>query len=105
MTIALIGLNALLLGGVVAWIALYFWREGRDLRAAGVEARATLIKKFRKSGNTLLSKIENCFVTAEFLDAKGRRWNVDIRVPSRQWHWLREGRVETIVYLPANPAR
>jgi hypothetical protein len=103
--IAVIGLPIMLMGAAVGSIGLYFWREGSDLRSSGVEARAVILKRFRKSGDKYLLGIENYFITVEFLDAQQRRWTVDIRVPSRQWHWLREGGTESIVYLPLNPAR
>jgi hypothetical protein len=93
------------LGAILAWVCIYFWREGRDLRVAGVQTQAMLAAKYRKPGDTFLSRIENCFVTAEFQDSQGFRRMVEIRVPSRQWHLLRAGTVESIVYLPANPAR
>jgi len=95
----------MLMGAAVGSIGLYFWREGSDLRSGGVDARAVILKKFRKPGDSYMLGLENYFVTAEFPDAQQRRWTVEIRVPSRQWHWLREGATESIVYLPSNPAR
>lgn len=93
------------MGAALGSIGLYFWREGSDLRSAGVDARALIRRKFRKPGDPYMLGLENYFVTAEFPDAQQRRWTVEIRVPSRQWHWLREGTTESIVYLPSNPGR
>jgi Protein of unknown function (DUF3592) len=95
----------MLMGAGLGSIGLYFWREGSDLRDGGVDARALIRKKFRKPGDPYMLGIENYFVTAEFPDAQQRQWTVEIRVPSRQWHWLREGATESIVYLPSNPGR
>jgi hypothetical protein len=100
-----LGLPFILMGGGLGSIGLYFWREGSDLRDGGVDARAVIRKKFRKPGDPYMFGIENYFVTAEFPDAQQRRWTAEIRVPSRQWHWLREGATESIIYLPSNPAR
>jgi hypothetical protein len=102
---AVIGFPTVLLGGATAAGAWYFWREGRDLRRAGVEAQATLARKFRKIGDTFLFGIENYFITAEFTDGQSRLWKIDIRVPSQQWQWLREGSKAAILYLPSNPQR
>ncbi|HEY6390364.1 MAG TPA: DUF3592 domain-containing protein [Bryobacteraceae bacterium] len=103
--LAVLGLPFMLMGGALGSIGLYFWREGSDLRSGGVDARAVIRKKFRKQGDPYMLGLENYFVAAEFLDAQQRDWTVEIRVPSRQWHWLREGATESIVYLPSNPAR
>jgi len=64
-----------------------------------------LTSKYRKAGDTYLWGIENYFVSADFVDTQQVRRAVEIRVPSRQWHFLRAGTAETIVYLPSNPAR
>jgi hypothetical protein len=103
--LAVLGLPFMMMGAAVSSIGLYFWREGGDLRSAGVDARAVILKKFRKPGDPYMLGLENYFVSAEFADAQQRRWTVEIRVPSRQWHWLREGATESIIYLPSNPAR
>lgn len=100
-----IAIPVMLMGGAVLWLSLYFWREGRDLRAEGVEAHATILKKYKKSGDSYFLGLENCFVNAQFTDGQGIQRTVEIRVPSRQWHWLREGAEETILYLPTNPQR
>jgi hypothetical protein len=105
MNSAWIGLPSFLMGGATTCIGWYFWREGRDLRSTGVDAQATLVRKFRKEGDTFLFGIENRFVTAAFTDGQGRPWTVDIRVPSRQWDWLREGSKASIIYMQSNPQR
>lgn len=94
-----VGIPIIVMGGLAAAVSLYFWREGRDLRAGGVEARATIVRKFRKPG------LDNCYVTVQFTDAQGVARTALIRTPSRQWHWLREGAEETILYLRSNPQR
>ena len=99
------GVPFIALGALLVWVCLYFWREGRDLRSAGAQARAMLTNKYRRAGDPYLFGLENYFVTAEFVDAHQTRRVAEIRVPSRQWHFLRAGTEETIVYLPSNPAR
>src|SRR5258708_1624005 len=103
--LAVIGLPIMLMGAALGSIGLYFCREGSDLRDGGVNARALLRRKFRNPGAPYMLGIENYFVTAEFPDAQQRQWTAEIRVPSRQWHWLREGATESIIYLSSNPAR
>src|SRR5438874_1539524 len=83
--------------GALVAIAFYFFREGRDLRSDGIEARALLVRKFRNPADAFLG-IEDRFVTAQFLDYQGAPHAVNIRVPSRKWFWLREGSTETILY-------
>jgi hypothetical protein len=100
-----VAIPAILMGGIVIGICLYFWREGRDLRTAGQEATAILIRKYRRAGDPYMLGIENRFVTAQFVDCYGIQRIAEIRVPSRQWQWLREGSTETILYLPSNLQR
>jgi Protein of unknown function (DUF3592)/WD domain, G-beta repeat len=104
-TAAVVAIPAVLMGAAVIWICVYFWREGSDLRTAGVEAIARLARKYRGPGDSYMLGLENCFVTAHFYDASGVLRTAEIRVPSRQWHLLREGSTRTILYLPANPMR
>ena len=97
MSAASIALPAIAMGGALAWVSLHFWRGGQDLSKEGVEARATLVRKFRNPDDTFLFGLENYFVTATFLDLQNRQRTIDVRVPSRQWHLLREGSTASIL--------
>lgn len=101
----IIALPAMIMGGMVVLICAWFWRESRDLRAGSLEAPAFIARKYRKPGDPYLFGLENYFVTAQFTDMQGEARTAEIRVPSQQWHWLREGATESIIYLPANPRR
>jgi len=100
-----ISLPMIAMGATLLFIALHFWKSGRDFTAQGVEARANITRKFRKPGPNILYNAENCFVTAEFVDRNGDVRTIEIQVPSRQWHFLRAGSMETILYIPSNPNR
>ena len=86
----------IVVGALILFGALYYWRSGRELRANGVTTRATVVATHRH-------RLRNVYLL-EFADLSGEPRTVEIRKSSRGG-MLREGNTVPITYIPAHPEK
>jgi hypothetical protein len=87
----------ILVGALIVFGALYFWRRGRELRDHGITTQATVVTKRRY-------RYGNIFVV-EFTDLNGNPRTVEIRVRSTRAGMTSEGSTVPITYIPAHPEK
>jgi hypothetical protein len=87
----------IVVGALILFGALYYWRRGRELRENGVTTQATVVAKRRyRFGNLFVLK---------FTDLHGNLRTVEIRVRSTRAGMTKEGSTVHITYLPAHPEK
>ena len=87
-------------GALFLFIGWRLWREGRELRSAGVSTDATILKKFRKPEDGSWGGLENYYVRCAWQDAAGATHEIEVKVQSKLWRQLSEGGSVAITYLP-----
>ena len=87
----------IVVGALILFGALYYWRRGRELRDHGVTTQATVVTKHRhRYGNIFLLR---------FADLHGNPRTVEIRVRSTRGGMISEGSTVPITYVPAHPEK
>ena len=86
-----VALGGLFYGAIFLYVGWRLWREGRELRSAGVTANAKVLKKYRKSEDRSWGGLENYYVLCGFQDEAGIAREVEVKLPSKLWRWLHEG--------------
>jgi len=96
----IVGLGGVFFGALFLFVGWRLWREGRELRSAGISTQAKILKKFRKSEDRSWGGLENYYVLCGFEDETGLAREVEIKVPSKGWRWLREGSTLPVTFVP-----
>ena len=87
----------IVVGALILFGALYYWRRGRELRDHGVTTQATVVTKRRyRFGNVFVLK---------FADLNGNPRTVEISVRSTRGGMISEGSTVPITYVPAHPEK
>ena len=87
----------IVVGALILFGALYYWRRGRELRDHGVTTQATVVTKRRyRYGNLFVLK---------FADLNGNPRTVEISVRSTRGGGISEGSTVPITYVPAHPEK
>jgi hypothetical protein len=86
----------IVVGGLIVWGALYYWRSGRELRANGVTTLATVVETHRYSRGSDVYVLR-------FADPSGVPRTVEIG--NYRGGRLREGNTAHITYIPAHPEK
>ena len=87
----------IVVGALILFGALYYWRRGRELREHGVTTQATVVSKRRyRFGNAFVLK---------FTDFNGTPRTVEIRLRSTRGGLISEGSTFPITYIPAHPEK
>lgn len=88
----LLAVGGFFIGALFVGVGWFLWQNGRDLRTQGVTVRAVIRQKVRTPG--LGNNALRCAFDAH---------EVDVAVPSKLWHQLREGRAVPLTHLPGRP--
>jgi hypothetical protein len=87
----------IVVGALILFAALYYWRRGRELRDQGGTTQATVVTKRRH-------RFGNAFVL-KFADLNGTPRTVEISVRSTRGGMISEGSTFPITYIPAHPEK
>jgi hypothetical protein len=87
----------IVVGALMLFGAVWYWRRGREFREYGVATQATVVTKRRyRYGSVFVMK---------FADLNGNPRTVEIRTHSRGEGMIREGSTFPITYIPAHPEK
>ncbi len=92
----------IVVGALILFGALHYWRRGRELRKDGVTTQATVVSKrrFRYWG-----VFHGSIYLVKYADLNGNPQTVEIRTRSRSAGMISEGSNFPITYIPAHPEK
>lgn len=87
----------ILVGALVLFGAVYYWRSGREIREHGVTTQATVVAKRRQSTGSVY--------VLKFADLNGGPRTVEMTLRSTRAGGISEGNRVPVTYLSAHPEK